>query len=248
VIGGRAAVPLLLCTLGSLIGGLVWFPASLALRALPDPIRCAAATGTLWQGRCSRLVVQEALVGTLAWRIRPSALLGGRLSAQMAWSLRDDHLQGDLNATRHSLTLSALRGRLDFGTMRTLPIWPPGLNARLARTEGRLRVELFEGTRRGGRWVDLRGTLEGEDLAWQGPERWDLGGLRLTLGAHRPSVGEVIDTGGPLDLKAALSLEASPAWTLEGFVRARDPAWVPRLGVFGPPDPLGRHRLSIEGR
>jgi hypothetical protein len=166
----------------------------------------------------------------------------------MIWSLRDDHLQGDLNATRHSLTLSALRGRLDFGTMRTLPIWPPGLNARLARTEGRLRVELFEGTRRGGRWVDLRGTLEGEGLAWQGPERWDLGGLRLTLGADRLSVGTVVDTGGPLDLKATLSLETPPTWTLKGIVRARDPAWVPRLGMFGPPDPLGRHRLSIEGR
>ena len=241
-------MPLLLGSLGLIIGGLVWFPASLALRALPEPIRCTAATGTLWQGRCSRLVVQEALVGSLAWQLRPSALLGGRLSAQMAWSLRDDHLQGDLNATRHSLTLSALRGRLDFGTMRTLPIWPSGLNAGLARTEGRLRIELFEGTWRGGRWVDLRGTLEGEDLAWQGPERWDLGGLRLTLGADRPSVGEVIDTGGPLDLKAALSLEAAPTWTLEGSGRARDPAWVPRLGVFGPPDPLGRHRLSIEGR
>ena len=248
MIGGRAAVPLLLCSLGLLIGGLAWFPASLALRALPAPIRCAAATGTLWQGRCSQLVVQEALIGTLAWQLRPSALLGGRLSAQMDWSLRDDHLQGNLNATRHSLTLSALRGRLDFVTMRTLPIWPPGLNARLARTEGRLRVELFEGTWRGGRWVDLRGTLEGEGLAWQAKDRWDLGGLRLTLGTDRPSVGAVVDTGGPLDIKAALSLEAAPAWTLEGFVRARDPAWVPRLGVLGPPDPLGRHRLSIEGR
>jgi hypothetical protein len=58
----------------------------------------------------------------------------------------------------------------------------------------------------------------------------------------------VVDTGGPLDLKATLSLEAVPTWTLDGFVRARDPAWVPRLSVFGPPDPLGRHRLSIEGR
>jgi hypothetical protein len=85
-------------------------------------------------------------------------------------------------------------------------------------------------------------------LAWQAKDRWDLGGLRLTLGTDRPSVGAVVDTGGPLDIKAALSLEAAPAWTLEGFVRARDPAWVPRLGVLGPPDPLGRHRLSIEGR
>jgi hypothetical protein len=246
--GRRAAVPLLLCSLGWIIGVLVWFPASLALRALPGPIRCAMATGTLWQGRCSRLVAQEVPVGAIDWQLRPAALLGGRLSVHMTWSLEDDHLRGEIDATRDSLTLSSLRGRVDLATIRSLPIWPAGVSARLARTEGSLRVERFEGTRRGGRWVDLRGTLEGEGLAWQAQERWDVGGVRLILGADRPSVGEVIDTGGPLEIKAALSLVSAPTWTLEGSVRARDAAWVPRLGVFGPPDPLGRHRLSIEGR
>jgi hypothetical protein len=233
--GRRAAVPLLLCSLGWIIGVLVWFPASLALRALPGPIRCAMATGTLWQGRCSRLVAQEVPVGAIDWQLRPAALLGGRLSVHMTWSLEDDHLRGEIDATRDSLTLSSLRGRVDLATIRSLPIWPAGVSARLARTEGSLRVE-------------LRGTLEGEGLAWQAQERWDVGGVRLILGADRPSVGEVVDTGGPLEIKAALSLVSAPTWTLEGSVRARDAAWVPRLGVFGPPDPLGRHRLSIEGR
>ena len=241
-------MPLLLCSVGLIIGILVWFPASLAFGALPGPMRCAAATGTLWQGRCSRLVVQEISVGAIDWELRPAALLGGRLSLHIIWQLQDDRLRGEINATRHSFTVSSLRGRLDLGTIRTLPIWPRGVAARLARTQGSLRVEHFESTRRGGRWVDLRGIVEGEGLVWQAEDRWDVGGVRVTLGAERPSVGEVIDTGGPLEIKAALSLEAAPAWTLEGSIRARDAAWVPRLGVFGPPDPLGRHRLSIEGR
>ncbi len=147
----------------------------------------------------------------------------------MTWSLEDDHLRGEIDATRDSLTLSSLRGRVDLATIRSLPIWPAGVSARLARTEGSLRVERFEGTRRGGRWVDLRGTLEGEGLAWQAQERWDVGGVRLILGADRPSVGEVVDTGGPLEIKAALSRG-----------RSRGPS--------APVMPHGFHGLACSGR
>jgi hypothetical protein len=77
-----------------------------------------------------------------------------------------------------------------------------------------------------------------------------LGDLRVTF-AGRPAAplqGEVVDLGGPLEVRATLRLETPPAWVLTGTLRARDPAWTPRLAVFGVPDTQGRYPVSVEGR
>ncbi|MFM7707529.1 MAG: hypothetical protein ACKO9D_05845, partial [Gammaproteobacteria bacterium] len=70
-------------------------------------------------------------------------------------------------------------------------------------------------------------------------------------------VGRLTDRGGPLRLDATIAAvvmgdvaDAPPggAWRLEGKVQARDPAWRPRLMIFGPADTAGQHALSIEWR
>jgi hypothetical protein len=77
-----------------------------------------------------------------------------------------------------------------------------------------------------------------------------LGDLRVTFAGTpaAPLQGDVVDLGGPLEVRATLRLDTLPAWVLSGTLRARDPVWTPRLAVFGVPDKQGRYPVSVEGR
>jgi hypothetical protein len=235
---------------GALIGTALWFPAGAALRALPAPWACAHAEGTVWRGRCGRLLADGREAGEVAWRWQALPLLRGDLAGNFSWSRAEDRLAGHALLSRRDLTLTDLRGQVVAGSLRTLPVLPPGLASRLSQLEGRLRIDLDTVDMRGGRWSTLRGTLEGRSIAWQGRERWDLGDLRVTFPGTpaAPMQGDVVDLGGPLEIRATLRLDTPPAWVLSGTLRARDPVWTPRLEVFGVPDPQGRYLVSIEGR
>ena len=236
-----------LSCVGLLTGLVIGFPARIALGALPAPLRCDLASGTLWHGRCERLMVDEVLVGSVGWRLQAGALWRGRLRGGFGWRVRADALQGRFDAGHHDLQILDLQGELGLGSLRALPFWPPALAARLAPAEGRLRLDLARIELRTGRLHALRGVIEGFDLAWHTPQRLSLGGLRATF----PGDGldaTITDTGGPLEFAGRLALDAAPAWSLTGTIRARDPLWAPRLAVFGPPDADGRRSVSVEGR
>jgi hypothetical protein len=235
---------------GVLIGTLLWFPAASALRLLPPPWACQQAEGTVWRGRCGRLVADGREAGEVAWRWQAVKLLRGELAVSVRWTRGGDHLAGQAVLSGRDLTLTDLRGLLDTGSLRTLPVLPPVMASRLSRLDGQLRIGLAAVEIRGGRWSALRGTLDGGSLAWQGRERWDLGDLRVTFAGTpaAPLQGDVVDLGGPLEVRATLRLDTPPAWGLSGTVRARDPVWTPRLAIFGAPDAQGRHTVSVEGR
>ena len=235
---------------GALIGTVLWFPAGAALRVLPAPWACAHAEGTVWRGRCRRLLADGREAGEVAWRWQALTLLRGDLAATFTWSRAEDRLAGHALVSGRDLTLTDLRGQLDATSLRTLPVLPPALASRLSRLNGRLRIGLDLIAMRGGRWSALRGTLEGGSIAWQGRERWDLGDLRVTFAGTpaAPLQGEVVDLGGPLEVRATLRLDTPPAWVLSGTLRARDPVWTPRLAVFGVPDTQGRYPVSVESR
>lgn len=242
-----AIVAGVLACIGLLTGLVIGFPAQLALRALPSPLHCESASGTLWHGRCERLMVDEVTVGSVGWRLQVGALWRGRLQGGFAWRVRADALQGRFDIGRRDLQVLHLDGNLDLGSLRALPFWPPALAARLAPAEGRLQFDLARIDLRAGRPVALRGVIEGHDLAWRTPQRQPLGGLRATFSGE-DLVATVNDTGGPLDFTGRLALHDAPAWSLAGTIRARDPLWEMRLAVFGPPDADGRRTVSVEGR
>jgi hypothetical protein len=248
----RPGVVLMLLLVGVLLGGLVWFPASLALRALPAPTLCERAAGTVWRGRCDRLSAQGVEVGALDWRLSPTGLLHARLIGSFEWTRHDDRLAARIEAGARRMTVTGLRGRIGLESLRALPLLPPALASRLSPAEGRLAFDMDTLTLRSGRIVAARGTLDGEGLVWRAQERWSIGGMRVTFVAGEPAEdglqATVRDTGGPLEFAGRLSMVSPPAWTLTGTVRARDPVWAPRLDALGPPDPLGRHALAVEGR
>lgn len=248
----RPVLAALLLITGLLIGAVVWFPASIALRALPAPTVCDRAQGTLWLGRCDRLVAHGAEVGRLEWRVDRVALWRSGPAVELRWAHRDDALSARISPRRTGLRLTDIRGQLDLGSLRASPLLPPAIAGRLASVEGRLHVDLARIEFDGARAVTVQGQIEGRSLAWRAGERWDIGGMRaqfLESSAAGPALrARIGDLGGPLELQGEFAMVAPPAWTLTGTIRARDPAWAPKLVVFGPPDAQGRHRLSVEGR
>lgn len=243
--------------LAFVIGGVIWFPASLAVRALPAPYTCTTPTGSLWHGRCGTLRVGDASIGTVSWRLRGLPLFGARFVADVDWSRSGSQLAGVVDVSAAIVSVRDLRGTADLATLRALPVWPPALLESWSPGEGRLRVDLKAAEMRDRRLVRVEGRLDVDGLVTVGRERWMLGDYRLVWIDGPTPVGRLTDRGGPLELVAELravgdtgppDAQSAGAWRLEGTVRARDPAWRSRLMFLGPADGTGRHALSIEWR
>ena len=239
-----------------LAGLVAWFPARWATRALPAPYSCPQAEGTVWTGRCVDLQHGAGSVGSVSWRLHATPLLRGALRADLRWTRRASRLSTEVEATRARVLLRGLRGSADVATLRALPVWPPSLLASWPPGEGLLRVDLALVELRAGRLVRISGKIDALGLASAGGGPGILGDYRLAWREGPAPLGELVDRGGPVELRASLqpivlAEGAGPpggAWRLEGSVRARDRAWAKRLMVFGPADPTGRHTLSVEWR
>lgn len=254
----RRAVFLTAATLlAFLVGAVVWFPAALSLRALPPPYLCVDPTGTLWRGGCGDLRMGGASIGAMSWTLRALPLLRVRVEADISWTRSGSHLDGSIEATSSAIEVRDLRGEADLSTVRALPLWPPSLLQAWSPGEGRLRIDLKRVGLQAQRLTRIEGRVDVDGLVSLGRERWVLGDYRLDWREGPDLVGRLSDRGGPLALDATIAAvamgdvaDAPPggAWRLEGKVRARDPAWRPRLMIFGPADTAGQHALSIEWR
>lgn len=234
--------------LAVLTGLFVWFPARVAALALPTGVTCDGATGTLWNGRCADLRIRNASSGAVAWQLRKWPLLRGQAQGVAEWTQRGSRLASAFDTSRRGVDLDGLRGVVDVGTARALPFWPQGIVAVWPPGEGRLRIDLDSLEIRDGQLVRIVGVMDADGLVSLDRERAVLGDHRLVWREGPSPLGELSDRGGPLELQARLRPLAGGVWQLDGTVRARDPAWRPRLMVFGPPDASGRHRLSVEWR
>ena len=252
----RRALPIAAAVIAFLVGLVAWFPAAWALRLLPSPLSCAGAGGTVWQGRCAELRHGTTSIGDLSWRLHPSQLLRARIAADIAWDHRTSRIISTAVARRGEVSLAALRGEADIATLRAMPLWPPSWVSAWPPSEGLLSLDLTEVLLRDGRLARIVGTVEVRGLVSAGRERWRLGDHRLTWREGASPHGDITDLGGPLELRARLRPDDAPgavgppggAWLLEGTVRAREPAWTPRLLVFGPADAAGRHAMSVAWR
>lgn len=253
----RRAVLIAAILLAFLAGAVLWFPAALAVRALPAPYGCVTPYGALWRGGCEDLRMRDGSIGAISWTLRVSPLLRGRLAAEVSWVRSGSRLVGRIEATTAAIEIRDLRGGADLATVRALPFWPPAVLQAWPPAEGRLRVDLDLVDLQGRRLQRIAGRIDVDGLVSFGRERWALGDYRLDWREGRSPTGRLTDRGGPLALDAMIVAAAmadgagSPPggpWRLEGRVQARDPAWRPRLMVFGPPDPAGRHALSVEWR
>jgi len=235
--------------LGFLLMVLARAPARWVQDKLPPRIHCASLLGTVWNGRCNGLAIDQAVAGraplaidSMQWNLHPLPLLRGSVAADVKlW-------RGDGEATAQvqrglggALEVRALNGQLAVDRA-LLPPLPAGWQAEVAfrdvafALDGNLLTRLT-GSGRLVNVTDTRGS--------------SLGSYELDFGQEphdAPFNGRLRSLDGPVKVDAAVVLAANTGWEMNGTViaSATAPASLERmLAQLGPPDAAGRRTFSI---
>lgn len=225
---------------------IVMWPAKWTASALPPNLRCAAWSGSIWNGMCSGVEWQNPTsplrLERVQWRLRPLALLRARLQADVVVEDPGVLVRGRVTAGaggRIRVESLEAAGPVD---QRVLSSLPSGWSARFEIHEA-----VIEQAR--GRLQELHGTFIARDMRDQRGAA--LGDYELKFaGQSAPFRGQLRDLSGPMQIAATVSIDANRAWRLEGTAALRPgaPATLVRgLDQLASADLNGQRRIAIEG-
>ena len=231
---------------------LATFPAGVALRWFAPPaVTFAGVAGTLWSGSAATCSVEGFTVQALRWRLRPTSLFLGRVSANVDARIPDGFVRGDVTASPSSVRLSDFTGATSLPALSgVLPL--PGVRGQVSVALESLVLE--DG------WPAVAvgqlklGKLESLPLIPDGRGAYvPLGDYTVTL-VEAPA-GELaatfVDNGGPLEVQGTAKLDKARNYSLDALVEPRADA--PEMLVQGldimsaEPDAEGRRRLNLTG-
>jgi len=241
----RRVLLVLLVLLLAVAATLAFAPAQLLVNAVqtrvPD-LYLSSVAGSVWRGGIGEVVYRGRALGSLRWRLYPSALFALRLRADVEargdWGSAESQIWRSVSA----LGVSQLRSELPAYYLAGVFAVPE------LRPLGRIRVAIHAAELRDHALVVLVGDAVWADAALAGSASADLGTLRGRLLLDAPNAASVVldDDGGPLDVDGQLWL--SPLG-YSGTVRlsARDPALLPALQWIGKPAASGARELRMQG-
>lgn len=215
---------------------------------VPDDVQVGGVDGTVWDGRGIQVGTRDLQAERIRWRVRPMALLTGRLEVTVEGAMGDGFAEGRAILTPDGLRLHGFNGQVPaapwsrvaarFGeevllggtfafAIERLELDPEG---RLQQADGRLA------------WHDAAVTVD---------EHVELGGLTSQLRAEDGALlGELGDTGGPLALSGVWWLDpAGASYELDAVVDTREGAadiLTRNIEMAGPRRDDGVH-IGIEG-
>ena len=217
-------------------------------------IQATSYEGSIWSGRAAGLVVRDAPLGELQWRLAPLKLLRGRLAGHARLEGLGGNLETDFNAGfSGDVHLAATAFSFPAETLGGLPLGVPrGWRGRL--TGAFTDIALTAG------WpTTVHGTLDMDDLVAPPPRNAAVGSFHIVLPHPQPK-GEaslpghltalVTDKNGPFAVSAQLSIGSDRSFLLEGTVAPRGtvPEGMQRsLDLLGPADAAGRRPFSGSG-
>lgn len=229
------------------------FPAGTAMRWLaPQGVVAAGVEGTLWSGRAATLSVNGFAAEQLRWRLRPAALVLGRLAANVEARMTEGFVSGDVEASPSRIAVRNLRGA---ASLPSLAAFLPVRGIRGQASVALESLELVDG------WpTTVVGELKVASLEVTPFVPVNAGGGMLALGdytvtftpaAERELAALVVDNGGPLEVSGTVKLDAARAYTLDALVKPRAGAareLVDGLSIMtAEPDAEGRRRLTLTG-
>jgi general secretion pathway protein N len=235
---------LLLAAAGFLLAMLATLPLRWLVPLLPATLECAAPTGSVWSGQCAALRLGPNALGTTTWSLRPLELLRGRLGADLSIQQPGLSLRAIVAVSpAGTLTARDLRGDVELGYAFVERLAP--------NLRGRLALDLSEVVLRD-RWVRaLRGDIVVDGLQQTYPQALPLGSYRIQFAAPPDAAGRLVgqlqDTGGPLDVAGTLALLAERGYELTGSVATRADApqtLVDQIRFLGSPDAAGRRQFA----
>jgi general secretion pathway protein N len=219
------------------------FPAALAWKWFAPADAAFELTdvrGSIWHGGAAQVHWRGRDGGALSWRVRPLALLTGRVDARL-------RLDGPVAVTARVV------GGLHATELRDVRAEAPSSrladalsNAPLAAS-GRIRLDVPRLALEAGRIVALSGEIQWQEAAVRGAALLPLGRLRAPFVlADGPGVrGSLHNEGGAVAIEGSFS--ADPwRYRVQVTLAARDPRRAALLQVLGQPLPDGRRRLVLE--
>jgi len=218
---------------------------------MPGPksgMTCTEAQGTVWNGTCTGLTVEQQPVGDLSWDVHAARLLAGKLNADVVLTRPTGAAQGNVEV---GLDRNILARNLeaDLPLDRELvSSLPPNLHT----VRGKIHAELAQVRVEGRALKSIQGVVEARDLTdgeGSAAQRWGSYSLTFPPSSGGDLVGTLRDLGeGPLAVEGTLRLTPEPGFDLQGLVAARpsaSPELARDLQYLGSPDAQGRCPFSL---
>lgn len=183
-------------------------PASLLGRFLPAGVAAADFSGTIWHGSAGRVTAGGRDAGALEWHLHPAALSRLRLGADLHWVKGSFELDGTIEAGRGDLSASGIQGGGPIADLAALGIpggWHGTASVRLQKLSADFSPQ-GAGLRAAIGEIDLADASSPQVAAGA-----DLGSYALTfndpaLGSDDQATADLADTGGPLSVRASITL------------------------------------------
>jgi Type II secretion system (T2SS), protein N len=248
----RSYWPVVFIGLAALLAVIIaTLPASIVAHFLPPSVRAEDYSGTVWHGSAGKISVNARDAGALEWRLHPAALFGRAVAADLHWVKAGFVVDAAVKIERQGITLHGIKGGGSIEDLNDLGFavgWRGDADvdfselksdfAKLLAAVGDIRVSNLTSARVGG----------GADLG-----SYDLRLPEGAVAADGNVSAQLVDTGGPLDVQAALLYSAKErTGLLTGTIRERPDAppalhsQLESLAQLRPRDPQGRIAVDLE--
>lgn len=230
----------------------VAFPARVAIGWFaPSALAVSGVEGSLWNGRVGGLRVAGITIGAARWRVRPLALLTGRISADIEATVPGGFVSGRIAA--------GISGAVDVRAARgSIPLAELTAGTSIGRAEGELRATIDNARVVDGWPRSIAGEFQLIGIRYRVPQlgNTDLGSYTVTFeetaegGDARVPGGIIRSTSGPFEVTGTLQLLPARGYSLTAQVRATPSAPAPlrnALQFLGSPDDRGFYPFRAEG-
>jgi len=242
-------VLLFVIVLAAVAGVAAWTcPADLAYRFFGGrvaPLTLRDLSGTVWQGRAAAAELLGHNLGTLEWRLQPSAILHGEAIAQLA--LTGDGIVATGVVDRGADGSVSFRDVVVHMPARTAA---PVLAIPALDLLGTIEIDVARARLRGLWLEDASGTAYWRDAAVAGAAQARLSDLQVTFASAAGGAisGVVRDLGGPLQAEGTFTATLG-RYDAQVRLAARgdDPRVNEALQYVGQPQADGSRQLLIEG-
>jgi general secretion pathway protein N len=220
-------------------------PASWVMPGPQSGMACGEVDGSVWNGTCTGLTVQQQAVGDLSWEVHAMRLLSGKINADVVVTRPTGSVRANVESGFDKKIVARdvlVDLPVDQELAAALPPNLRGLRGKVHAQLAYLRVD--------GQIVRaIEGVVEVHDLS-DGDQKWGSYSVTFPPPTTGVPVGQLKDLGsGPLAVEGALKLTPDPGFDLHGLVAARpsaSPDLVQNLRFLGSPDPQGRREFSLE--
>ena len=223
-------------------------PASWVLPGPDSGVTCADADGTIWNGTCTGLTVQQQHIGDLSWEVHAMRLLAGKVNVDVVVTRPTGTVSGNVESgLDKKVTARNIQADLPLDAELTSGLPPDfqGLRGKLHAQIAYLRVD-------GQAIGAIEGVIEAHDLTNnQGATAQPWGSYSLTFPPPTTGapLGQIKDLGGgPLIVEGTLRLTPEPGFDVQGLVTARPTApaeLAQEIQYLGSPDAQGRRPFAL---